>query len=771
MTAPGRLERLFGALLAHRRLVIVVWTLVLLASVVLALKVPNDSAIDRLVVESDPAVAATRAFQKVFPEAQQVVLLFECADPYRPEALRELAALEDGLARLPSLKAFSALSIYRRNHPDLGEAGFAEGFRRFATGTDLFKRQGLVGPSHLSIAVAMTVKGKAERDSALAGVEQVLKATPRQALGEVRRVGAPYVEGWIEEATNSASVLYFPLYGLFVVGLAWMLYRSWRALAAILITLGASVAAGVGVGQLLGYSFTMVSAVLPLTVLVTTTATLVYLHSRFIDHPAGVGIDEHQVFALANKALPVTASVAAAAVGFAALAVSQIRPIREMGWWTALALVISWLASFTLFPALQKAFKTPTRQGQPPAGRLYASIAERLPGFTYRFRWPLVLGALAAAGAGAVALFGLPGTVEPMKLQVDPLSYIDPSTPLHRDMLRYEEAVSGLSVSRVWIRGSAGSAVDPAVLQAVERFSRALEEDPRVSAVMGPTTLMRIRRYLSGEGDELPKDPEAFAAAAADLEQLLMTEAELRGFIDLNTLGQIHLMVITKRGDAAMYQALQAKTDELFQRELARTPELKGATVTTVGESILQAQIASNLVPTLTESFAITAGLIFFAFLLVFRSGAARLMAMIPSLFAILVTFLVMRLIGIPLNVATILIATTVLGTTENDQIHFFHHYQEARKRGAGAEEALRHTLRVSGHAIVYATVINAGGFLALTFSMFPPMRQFGIVTSIAFALSMLADFTALPAALWLLMRERPEGEPREASPSTPEAA
>jgi uncharacterized protein len=130
---------------------------------------------------------------------------------------------------------------------------------------------------------------------------------------------------------------------------------------------------------------------------------------------------------------------------------------------------------------------------------------------------------------------------------------------------------------------------------------------------------------------------------------------------------------------------------------------------------------------------------------------------MIPSLFAILVMFLLMRLSGIPLNVATILIATTVLGATENDQIHFFFHFQE-RRREASTEEALKHAIRVAGSAIFFATLVNAGGFLALALSDLPPMRQFGILSASAFALSMLADFTALPAALWIVFRERPDG-------------
>ena len=188
---------------------------------------------------------------------------------------------------------------------------------------------------------------------------------------------------------------------------------------------------------------------------------------------------------------------------------------------------------------------------------------------------------------------------------------------------------------------------------------------------------------------------------------------------------------------------------------MERDPALKQYQIKTVGLGPLQAKISYHLVPTLVESFGLTVVIIFGTFLLVFRNGAARLMAMIPSLFAILVMFLIMRLTPMTLNVATILIASTVLGTSENDQIHFFYHFLEKSKEGT--EAGLRHTLLIAGRAIFYATIINAGGFLAFAFSDLPPIRQFGILSALAFALSMLADFTALPAALWMVFRAKPE--------------
>jgi hypothetical protein len=49
---------------------------------------------------------------------------------------------------------------------------------------------------------------------------------------------------------------------------------------------------------------------------------------------------------------------------------------------------------------------------------------------------------------------------------------------------------------------------------------------------------------------------------------------------------------------------------------------------------------------------------------------------------------------------------------------------------------------------------------LALALSDLPPMRQFGIVASSAFVLALLADFTALPGALWILSLDEPPSSP-----------
>ncbi len=757
--ASPRLQAIFRFIVARRWWWVALYAILFPVAIGQALRIETDNSIARLIVESDHDFQDNQAFQRLFPEGEQVLLLAEAADPFAPAALAKTAEIETRLREVPRVQVFTALDLYRRTHP--GGLETREGpddFRRFATGTDLFRRQGLVGADFLGLPLELKVRGARQRDETLAAIDRALapiEAAPAPLRG-IRRIGGPYVDAYLEAETARASQRYFPLFGLFVIGIVLVLYRSARTLAAFLLTLAVSVALTVAFGRTVGFTFTIVSSLVPLTVLITCTAALVYIQSRFAENPGDAPLDEHQVFTLANKFVATSASIVAAAIGFAALAVSGIRPIRQMGLWVAGGLLLTWAVVFTLFPALQRILKTPTLRRRTGAGRVLLRLFDSLPGFSYRWRRVILALTALIMIAGVLALTGVPGRLAPMDLETDALDYIDHELPIYRDTRRFEQAISGLSVVQVWVRTPEGGAVAPQVLRGLEQFARALETDPRVGSVLGPTTTLRFMGYVSGRGDRLSDDPAAWPALAAQLEQLLMQEPALRAYVDVGSLAEARLTIVYHGRQFDNIEALRSFVQAGWAGAAARVPALSLCRMSVVGDGLLQAKIARYLVPTLTESFGLTVLIIFLAFLFVFRSGAARLLAMIPSVFAILAMFLVMRLTGIPLNVATILIASTVLGASENDQIHFFYHFQE-RRGAASAEQALRHSLFVAGRAILFATLINAGGFLALALSGLPPMRQFGVLAASAFVLSMLASLTALPASLWIVFRERPD--------------
>ncbi|MFO0757910.1 MAG: MMPL family transporter [Byssovorax sp.] len=765
-SSTGLLHRIFVAIVARRWLVLAFYALVLPPAAFYAAKVGQDNSIDRLIVPSDPDFIANQDFQKSFGSGEYAVLLAEADDPFAPAVLGRLDKLETAVKAVPHVETNSALSIYRR-----AKAGFnldnpeeVAAFRKFVTGTEMTKRQGLAGKDFLAIAVILDVHGRDERAQTLGAIDQAIAASGGSGppLKALRKVGQPYVNVYLDESTQKWGAVGFGLFTLLVIVLNVSLYRSIRALIAFLVTLGVCMAVSVGYIGLTGGNFTIVSPMVPMTILITATATLVYIHSRFVDRPAESSVDDHQIFTLTNKFVACTASIFATLVGFAALAVSTIRPIRQMGIWVAVGLTATWVIVFTLFPALQKVLKTPTGQEKGVAAPWFLHLTAALPRWTYRFRYLLVLGSLALSAVGAGLLFGVPGVVSPMKLLVNPVEYINQKDPLYTDTKRIEQILPGLSITEVWLslptKGSSASISDPEILDGLHLLQEKLEADPDVGAAIDVTGLLRMVGYAAGEGDGWPKDKDALDQLGQTLEGLVKEEPTVRRFVN-RSLTQTHMAVVSRVVEHEDFQRLDGKIRSIWTSVVAERPALKPFEMKVVGLGPLQAKMSQNLVPTLVESFGLTVVIIFSTFLVVFRSGAARLMAMVPSLFAILVMFGTMRITGMMLNVSTILIASTVLGTSENDQIHFFYHFLEKRKHGT-VEEALRHTLRVSGKAILFATLINAGGFLAFAVAELPPMRQFGLLSALALVLSMIADFTALPAALWIVFREKPDPRP-----------
>lgn len=762
--STSRVRRFFAAVIAWRWLIVALYAVVLPPAGWLAARVTQDNAIDRLVVPTDAEALANQDFARVFGAGEYAVLIAEADDPFAPEVLARFDRLERALAARPGIAPSSALSIFRR-----ARAGFeatpeqAEAFRRFVGGTSMLRDQGLAGDDFLALAVVLDVQGTEQRRAALAAVEAAIAESggdgpPFRAL---RRIGQPYVTDYLDGATRRAGERGFALFMALVVVLVLALYRSWRALLAILLTLAACLALAIGFIGLTGGTFSIVSPMVPMTILITACATLVYVHSRYVDRPAEVPVEVHHVEALTSKLVPCVASLAATAIGFAALGVSSIRPIQEMGLWVAVGLALSGVVIFTLFPALQRILRAPTAIERATAGAWFLRLTAWLPAATYRARFPLVVGAALLCVAGGASLFGVPGVLAPMRLGTHPLEYVDPGSRVYADVRRMEAILPGLSIAEVWLKGGLGAIGEPEVLTGLHHFQQALEAEPDIGGVVGPTTILRMSRYLGGQGDGWPTDPEEVEQLAADLEALVPAEPMLQRFVQKHSLGQTHMAVLTGAHDHAGFEGVRQRIAARWAEAQVRDPALRQLELRMVGMAPLQARMSQDLVPTLVESFALTAAIVFATFLLVFRSGAARLMTMIPSIFAILVMFAFMRVTGIPLNVATILIASTVLGTSENDQIHFFWHYQERRGTAAApaasVESALRHTLRVSGKAIVFATVINAGGFLAFATADLPPVRQFGVLSALALVLSMVAGFTALPAALWIVMRARPD--------------
>ena len=110
------MHQIFLGVLRARLWIVAVFVLLTAAGIYGALKIPTDSAIDRLIVPGDPISQATDEFEKVFPEGEQALLMLESPDPLSLGSLRSAADLERQLAKIPHVEPHSLLTLFSRGN-------------------------------------------------------------------------------------------------------------------------------------------------------------------------------------------------------------------------------------------------------------------------------------------------------------------------------------------------------------------------------------------------------------------------------------------------------------------------------------------------------------------------------------------------------------------------------------------------------------------------------------------------------------------------------
>src|SRR5262249_37564706 len=158
--------------------------LLLPGAALLASRIPKEASINRLIVPNDPDYAATRQFEKIFPEPQLVLIVFEADDPWTEYEFARVDRAKVALSNVPHVGAFSVIDALRRAHPGATPAKM----RELAFGTPFFRKQGLVGVRFVTLIAHLdNIHDPDQRDAALDGIQRALAEA---GVGPVRIIGA-----------------------------------------------------------------------------------------------------------------------------------------------------------------------------------------------------------------------------------------------------------------------------------------------------------------------------------------------------------------------------------------------------------------------------------------------------------------------------------------------------------------------------------------------------------------------------------------------------
>ena len=194
---------------------------------------------------------------------------------------------------------------------------------------------------------------------------------------------------------------------------------------------------------------------------------------------------------------------------------------------------------------------------------------------------------------------------------------------------------------------------------------------------------------------------------------------------------------------------------EFMRSELeADIPEIfvENFTVSTTGGHVLTSVTVNEIQKTQITSTLIA--ILFAAIILVvlYRSIDLGIIAVFPTILASIWIMATMTLLGITLNVLTVMVTALTIGLGIDYAIHIVERYREEREHKTESQ-AIETTIVRTGSALLISGLTTVSGFAVLFLSPMPLVRNFGIITAATIIYSMFIAIFVLPSLIWISNR------------------
>ena len=209
-------------------------------------------------------------------------------------------------------------------------------------------------------------------------------------------------------------------------------------------------------------------------------------------------------------------------------------------------------------------------------------------------------------------------------------------------------------------------------------------------------------------------------------------------------------------------QSLESQ-HEVIEDMRSRLNPPPGVRATVAGLPVLAADANHALSDPLRRLLFAFAGLVAVALALfaVYRSWTRAWVPLVPIALATGWSALVLWLLGVPLNPMSAALSALVIAISTEFSVLLSARYRDERENGHSPGDALERTYTSTGAAVLTSGVTAIAGFAVLIASDIAMLRDFGLVTVIDLAVSLLGVLIVLPAVLVLAERRAGSGPAR----------
>jgi len=429
--------------------------------------------------------------------------------------------------------------------------------------------------------------------------------------------------------------------------------------------------------------------------------------------------------------------------GFLSFYTSDIRPVAILGIFTAISVMLAFILSMGTLPPLiilnEKRVSgslEKIKARQAPAARtdILTRALKFLGRFVTRRRWILLV---FFVGVMILAVFGMTR----LKFETNTFNYLPDNNRIKSDFTVIEDHFGGTIPFIVWIKadGAETDFEDPETVKRVAAIQQKL-----LSEHKDLTHAFSIVNYLKEFNQAINANkPAYFKIPDSRLDIVDAYELGDPAVLD-RTISLEHKQIcitflsIWKSNEAGYRLHLKAR--QYLEKVLGDAFSFH-----ITGLSSLYLRMDKNLQEGQQKSFAMAFIIIFFVMLFVCRNFWLAVFSMVPNLFPIIMILGLMGWIGIPLDVATTMIASVTIGIAVDDTIHFVSWMRRNSGLKKDPAEAVVQTFADVGKPIMITTLLLFCGFFVLVLGSILPTRMFGMLTAFAMVFALIGDMFVLP--------------------------
>lgn len=551
--------------------------------------------------------------------------------------------------------------------------------------------------------------------------------------------GVPIMLSDISNLIISDIVWLFPIVFILIALVLFLSFKSARGVVLPLLTAGIAVIWTIGLMVLLGYELNMISSCIPVILLAVGTAYTIHVLNR-INQTYDKDRKQAMIKALKYIIIPVVLAAVTTAIGFISFIFgAYLTMIRDFGLFTSIGTLLALLLSIFFVPAIISVFSSPKKKNieQQKEKKNFLSHYILRPFVKLLFKHPKY-----TLTTWAVLILLSIGGAFLIKTSVNITSYFKKDNPTRISEDIMQKKFGGSLPVYVLLKGDMQSSE---VLKMMSKTQDYMEQDSNIKTTQSVADLVKQMNDAMGEGLRVPDERDKieqlwFLLDGQDIMEQLVSDDLDEGIIQ----SRFASIESETMSDFVKYMntfILENSTEECTI-EVTGLPHVYEK----LNDSLLKSQFSSLLIAIIM--ILIIVGLIL-------KSFSKGVYATIPIIVTIIVLFGFMGITGIPLDIATVLVASVALGIGVDYSIHVITHFNHSLKETGEIKKAIENTIMISGKAIIINVVSVGVGFLVLIFSQLTPLQNFGLLVTLSMFGSGLAALTLLPVILILANRKK----------------